>query len=231
MTPPPPTAPAPPRRIQRNLLAVGEQRLLRWLCPRLPAWMTPDFLTALAFLAAVAIGAGYLLSNRNPAWLALSVASYFIHWFGDSLDGTIARYRKVERPRYGYFIDHSSDGLATLLILGGLGASPYLRVDVALFAVVAYLLMSVHTFLLAKVSDRFQLSHLGGGPTELRIILIVLTILMGWLGPDAGRIAGLNAFDMVFLGLAIMLVVLFVVQTMREGRTLAAADRASHTIR
>lgn len=227
MTPPP----APPQRIQRNLLARGEQRLLQWLCPRLPAWLSPDILTALALVAAFGIGAGYVLSNWNPAWLALSVVGYFVHWFGDSLDGTIARYRQVERPRYGYFIDHSSDGLATLLILGGLGASPYLRVDVSLFAVVAYLLMSVHTFLLAKVSDRFQLSHLGGGPTELRIILIVLTIIMGWLGPDVGRIAGLNAFDVLFAGLAMVLVLLFIVQTLREGRTLAAADRAAQRTR
>ncbi len=229
MTPSPP--PAPPKRIQDNILARSEQRLLQWLCPRLPAWLTPDVLTALALIAALAIGVGYALSNQDPAWLALSVAGYFVHWFGDSLDGTIARYRRIERPRYGYFIDHSCDGLATLLILGGLGASPYLRVDIALFAVVAYLLMSVHTFLLAKVSGDFHLSHLGAGPTELRIILIVLTIAMGWLGPDAGRIAGFNAFDIVFGALATVLVVLFIVQTLREGRTLAAADRASQTIR
>lgn len=231
MTPPPTLSPAPPRRIQRNILANGEHRLLQWLCPRLPARLTPDWLTAMALVAAIAVGAGYALSNWHPAWLALAVAGYFVHWFGDSLDGTIARYRKVERPRYGYFIDHSSDGLATLLILGGLGASPYLRIDVALFAVVAYLLMSVHTFLLAKVSGNFQLSHLGAGPTELRIILIALTIAMGWLGPNVGRVGHMNAFDIVFTGLAIVLVVLFIVQTMREGRTLAAADHADQSIR
>ena len=193
--------------------------------------MTPDLLTALALIAALVIGIGYALSNRDPAWLALSVAGYFVHWFGDSLDGTIARFRRIERPRYGYFIDHSCDGLATLLILGGFGVSPYLRVDIALFAVVAYLLMSVHTFLLAKVSDAFQLSHLGAGPTELRILLIGLTLAMGLLGPDVGRVAGFNAFDIVFGALATVLVVLFIVQTLREGRTLAAADRSSHTIR
>ena len=193
--------------------------------------MTPDLLTALALIAALVIGIGYALSNRDPAWLALSVAGYFVHWFGDSLDGTIARFRRIERPRYGYFIDHSCDGLATLLILGGFGVSPYLRVDIALFAVVAYLLMSVHTFLLAKVSDAFQLSHLGAGPTELRILLIALTLAMGLLGPDVGRVAGFNAFDIVFGALATVLVVLFVVQTLRAGATLAAADRASQTIR
>ncbi len=227
MTPPP----APPTRIQHNILARSEQRLLQWLCPRLPQWITPDVLTALALIAALAIGTGYALSNRDPAWLALAVGGYFVHWFGDSLDGTIARYRRIERPRYGYFIDHSCDGLATLLILGGIGASPYLRVDVALFAVVAYLLMSVHTFLLAKVSGKFQLSHLGAGPTELRILLIALTIAMGWLGPDVGRIAGLNAFDILFTALAAVLIVLFMVQTLRAGRMLAATDRGDHTIR
>jgi archaetidylinositol phosphate synthase len=220
------TAPLqPPRRIQRNVLAEGEKRLLAWICPRLPAWVTPDKLTGLALVAAIAIGAGYALSNLHPAWLLLSIASYFVHWFGDSLDGTIARYRHIERPRFGYFIDHSSDGLASLLILGGIGMSPYLRVDVAMFAVVAYLLIAVHTFLLAKVSGDFPLSHLGAGPTELRIILIALTVAMGWLGPDVARIAGFNVFDMLFGGLAVVLLAIFVVQTLRVGKTLAAADR------
>lgn len=223
--------PAPPRRIQENILARSEQRLLRWLCPRLPLWLTPDKLTALAMIAAVAIGAGYALSNRDPAWLALSIAGYFVHWFGDSLDGTIARFRRIERPRYGYFIDHSCDGLATLLILGGIGASPYLRLDIALLAAVAYLLMSVHTFLLAKVAGEFPLSHLGAGPTEVRIVLIVITIAMGWLGPDLWRAGRLNGFDIMFAGVAGLLVGLFVIQTFRAGRRLAALDRGDQPIR
>jgi phosphatidylglycerophosphate synthase len=227
MTPSP--HPALPNRIQRNVLARGERRLLQWLCPRLPAWLTPDRLTGLALIAAFVIGAAYALSNQNPVWLSLAVAGYFVHWFGDSLDGTIARYRRIERPRFGYFIDHSCDGLATLLIVGGIGASPYLRVDIALFVVVAYLLLSVHTFLLAKVAGNFQLSHLGAGPTELRIVLVALTIAMGWLGPDVGRVAGFNAFDILFGVVGAVLVVIFVAQTIREGRALAAADR--HTIR
>lgn len=215
----------PTRRIQRNVLAEGERRLITWICPRLPLFFTPDKLTLLAIVAAVAIGLGYAMSNFSPAWLVLSVAGYFVHWFGDSLDGSIARYRKIERPRFGYFIDHSSDGIAVLIMLGGIGASPYLRVDVALFAVAAYLLLAVHTFLLAKVAGEFPLSHLGGGPTELRIVLIVLTIAMGWLGPDVGRIAGFNAFDIFFGAVSIVLLGIFVVQTVRVGRVLAAADR------
>lgn len=214
-----------PRRIQRNVLAESEKRLLAWICPRLPAWVTPDKLTVLALIAAVAIGAGYALSNFHAGWLALAVVGYFVHWFGDSLDGSIARYRKIERPRFGYFIDHSADGFASLLILGGIGLSPYLRVDIAMFAVVAYLLLAVHTFLLAKVAGEFPLSHMGAGPTELRIILVVLTITMGVLGPDVGRVGGFGAFDILFGGLALVLVGIFVVQTLKVGRTLADSDR------
>jgi len=227
MTPPP----APPRRIQDNVLARSEKRLLQWLCPRLPTWLTPDRLTGLAMIAALAIGAGYVLSNRHPAWLALSVGGYFVHWFGDSLDGTIARFRRIERPRYGYFIDHSCDGLATLLIVGGIGASPYLRLDIALFVVVGYLLMSVHTFLLAKVAGEFQLSHLGAGPTELRILLVSLTIAMAVAGHHTRLWFGLGAFDWIFGVGATILVLLFIVQTLREARKLAAIDRGNQTIR
>lgn len=213
------------QRIQRNVLARSEQRLLAWLCPRLPASLTPDRLTALAMLSAFVTGAGYLLSNLDPAWLWLAAIGYPLHWFGDSLDGTIARYRRVERPRYGYFIDHSCDGLALLVILGGLGASPYMRVDVAMFGVAAYLLLATHTFLLAKVAGDFPLSHMGAGPTEGRLILIALTAAMGWLGPDAGRIGGFNAFDMIFVAAGGLLVGAFVVETLRKGRALAQAER------
>lgn len=217
----------PVQRIQRSLLARSEQRLLAWLCPRLPAWMTPDFLTALAMLSAFVIGAGYVLSNWHPSWLAISVAGYFVHWFGDSLDGTIARYRRCERPRFGYFIDHSCDGLATLVIIAGVGLSPYLQVEIALVVVAGYLLMALHTFLLAKVAGEFPLAQMGAGPTELRVILVVLTVLMAILGPEAGRIAGLNGFDIFFGAAAVILIATFVVQTLRVGRRLAAADRAA----
>lgn len=215
------------QRIQRNVLAKSEQRLLAWLCRRLPASLTPDRLTALAMVAAFATGAGYALSNLHPAWLILAVVGYPLHWFGDSLDGTIARFRGIERPRYGYFIDHSCDGLATLVILGGLGTSPYLRTDIALFVTAGYLLMAVHTFLLAKVQGEFPLSQMGAGPTELRLILIALTIAMGVLGPDAGRVGGFNGFDVLFAAVGVILVATFVVQTLLTGKRLARADNAA----
>lgn len=211
-------------RIQQNLLARAERRLLNWLCARLPRWVTPDMLTSLALVAAAVIGASYALSNASPYWLWVAVAGYFVHWFGDSLDGSLARFRRIERPRYGYFIDHSCDGLAVLMILGGMGASPYVRVDIGLFALTSYLLLAVNTFLIAKVMGDFHLSHLGGGPTELRLVLIALTVTMFAVGPNANALPGLSGFDLFVGGFSTILLAVFLSQTWRTGRKLAAQD-------
>jgi len=211
-------------RIQHNVLSRAERRLLDWLCARLPRWVTPDKLTSFALASAIVIFLAYALSNVDPNWLWLAVAGYIGHWFGDSLDGSIARFRHIERPRYGYFIDHSCDGVAILLILGGMGASPYVRVDVALFALAAYLLLSVHTFLIAKVVGDFPLSHLGAGPTELRLLLIALTITMYAAGPDAGVLPGLSGFDLFVGAFSAILLAIFLVQTWRTGRMLSDRD-------
>lgn len=211
-------------RIQQNLLSRSERRLLDWLCRKLPGWVTPDMLTLLALVSAIVIFAAYAMSNVDPAWLWLAVAGYFTHWFGDSLDGSLARYRRIERPRYGYFIDHSCDGLAILLILGGIGTSPYVRVDVALFALTAYLLLAVHTFLIAKVIGDFPLSHLGAGPTELRLLLIAMTVAMYVLGPQQRVLPGVSGFDLLGMITATILLGIFIVETWRTGRKLSAGD-------
>ena len=211
-------------RIQQTVLSRAERHLLNWLCARLPRWVTPDRLTSLALVAAAAIFVGYALSNQSREWLWLAVAGYLVHWFGDSLDGSLARFRRIERPRYGYFIDHSCDGLAILLILGGLGASPYVRVDVGLFALTTYLLLAVNTFLIAKVMGDFPLSHLGAGPTELRLVLIALTVTMFAAGPDANVLPGFSGFDLFVGGFAAILLAIFLTQTWRSGRLRSAHD-------
>jgi archaetidylinositol phosphate synthase len=211
-------------RIQQTVLSRAERRLLNWLCARLPRWITPDMLTSLALVAAAVIFFAYAMSNESRYWLWLAVGGYFVHWFGDSLDGSIARFRRIERPRYGYFIDHSCDGLAVLLILGGMGASPYVRVDIALFALTSYLLLAVNTFLIAKVMGDFPLSHLGGGPTELRLLLITVTIAMFVAGPDANVLPGFSGFDLFVGGFSTILLAVFLAQTWRTGRLLAAQD-------
>ena len=208
-----PPAAGAPVRIQQNFLARHERRLLNWICPRLPAWVTPDQLTTLGFLGAVIVAAGYMLSWIDDEWLGLCLAGYIVNWFGDSLDGSLARWRRIERPRYGYFVDHSIDAVGTLLMVGAIGASPYMRLDVALMAVIGYFLLSIHTFLAAKVVGEFRLSYMAGGPTELRLMLMAMTVTMAMVGP--GDIGGTNfsPFDLFALVVASILVTIFVVQS------------------
>lgn len=207
--------PTPLNRIQENLLAVQERRLLTWLCGRLPAWVTPDQLTMLALVAAVAVFAGYAASAFDRDWLWLSVAGYVVHWFGDSLDGSLARFRSIERPRYGYFIDHSADVLGSLFIVGGLGVSPFVRLDVSLIALAGYYLLAIHTFLAARVIGEFKLTYIAAGPTELRLILIGLTVAMYAFGHSVPRFIGLGLFDLLVGGVGLLLIALFVIQTWR----------------
>ncbi|MET0238868.1 MAG: CDP-alcohol phosphatidyltransferase family protein [Sphingobium sp.] len=212
--------PSPVDRIQHNILAVAERRLLTWLCARLPESITPDILTSIGFFGAVVISAGYVLSSWHIDWLWLSIAGYGIHWFGDSLDGSVARFRSIERPRFGYFIDHSTDALANLIALAGLGFSPFIRMDVALFGLIGYLLLSIHAFLAARVVGQMRLSYLAGGPTELRLILIAMTLIMLFQGRIPSFLRGVSAYDFFIGGLGVLMTVIFVRQTVVTSREL-----------
>ncbi|AQA00470.1 CDP-alcohol phosphatidyltransferase [Sphingopyxis sp. QXT-31] len=212
---------APPVRIQQNILARGERRVLNWICARLPQWVTPDQLTTLGFLGAVMVAMGYMLSWLNPGWLLLSIAGYVVNWFGDSLDGSLARWRRIERPSYGYFVDHSVDGLATLLMVGSIGLSPYMRFDVALLGVIGYLLLSIHSFLAAKVVGEFRLSYMAGGPTELRLMLIAMTALMPVIGGADINGTNFSPFDLFGMVVSSVLITLFVTQSFALARKLA----------
>jgi archaetidylinositol phosphate synthase len=216
-----------PPRIQQSILAANERRLLNWLCPRLPLWVTPDILTAFGFVGALMVGAAYVLSAENLAWLWLAQAGYLINWFGDSLDGSVARWRGIERPRYGYFLDHSVDAVATLAMLAGLGMGPFMELEIALIALVAYLMLSIHTYLCAQVIDTFKLTYLAGGPTELRLMLMAMTGAMFFVGPEKLYGTGLSAFDMFALLVSAILLAIFAFQTATTARLLATAERKS----
>ncbi|WP_037449824.1 CDP-alcohol phosphatidyltransferase family protein [Sphingobium chlorophenolicum] len=216
-------------RIQQNWLAANERQLLNWLCHRMPRWVTPDRLTAIGMVGAIMIFTGYVASNIASSWLLLAIAGYAVQWFGDSMDGSLARYRRIERPSYGYFIDHSCDGLATLLILAGIGLSPFVTMDVAMVALAGYLLLSIHAFLSARVLGELKLSYLSAGPTELRLMLIGLTVMMMVLGTAPGLFGRLSGFD-IFVGTAgSILIVLFIGQTLVTGRRLALVEAERRT--
>jgi len=215
------SAQKPIMRIQQNVLAVQERRLLNWLCRRLPTWVMPDHLTLLALIGAIVVFAGYAASTFNANWLWASVGGYLIQWFGDSLDGSLARYRAIERPRYGYFVDHSADALGVMFIVGGIGASPYVRFDVSLIALAGYYLLAIHAFLSGRVIDELKLSYVGAGPTELRIILIGLTVAMYVLGPSTSGNSFFNGFDLFVAAVGLILITLFVAQTLAMARRLS----------
>lgn len=213
-------------RIQTNFVAKTERMALDWLCVRMPLWMKPDHLTSIGAFGAVMIFAGYALSVSRPGFLWLVIAGFVVHWFGDSLDGSLARSRKIERPRYGYFLDHSVDAICNLLIMVGLGLSAFVRMDVALFTLVGYFMLSMYVFLFKQVSGTFQLSFLAMGPTELRIALIIMALGMYFLGNVTVALGAqtFSIYDGLLLFAGSVFVVVFCVQVFFAARDLAIQE-------
>jgi phosphatidylglycerophosphate synthase len=206
------------------LLARPETRVLEWIAGRLPRWVMPDHLTALGVLAAVGIAAAYALSNQDPVWLWAASGLLVVHWFGDSLDGTLARVRKSERPRYGYYLDHLVDAIATALIGIGLGLSPYMLLATGLVVVIAYLVLSINTYLETHALGRFSLGYGRLGPTEARVGLIVVNTVLA-LGV-APVVAGMSVLDVALLGVAGLMIAGLVVRALRNLRELARLEPA-----
>jgi archaetidylinositol phosphate synthase len=204
------------------LLARPEGRVLEWIARRLPRWVMPDHLTALGVIAAIGIAAAYALSNRDPAWLWAASGLLVVHWLGDSLDGTLARVRRIERPRYGYYLDHLVDAIATALIGIGLGLSPYMLLATGMVVVIAYLVLSINTYLETKVFGVFSLGYGRLGPTEARVALIVVnTVLALGLAPV---VAGLGLVDVAVLGAAAVMVAALAARAFRNLRELARVE-------
>jgi phosphatidylglycerophosphate synthase len=187
------------RRWTKSPLAEPEKRVLVWIAARTPRWLVPDHLSVLGLLSAVWIGVAYGLSVRNPAWLWGASLGLALHWLGDSLDGTLARVRHIERPRYGFYVDHLGDAVATVAIGLGLGLSPFMLLAVGLTIVIGYLLLSINVYLETLVVDQFRLGYGILGPTEVRIMLILLNTLALVLGPIPFHAFGVDAtaFDVV----------------------------------
>jgi phosphatidylglycerophosphate synthase len=161
-----------------SLTAAAEKRLLVWIARRLPSWMNSDHLTLLALAAMALAGAGYALARYDRRALWLVVAALALNWFGDSLDGTLARVRRAERPRYGFYVDHVLDIVGITLLIAGLASSGFMNPVIALALLVAYLLVSGEVFLATAVRHVFRMSFAGFGPTELRIVLAIGTVAL-----------------------------------------------------
>jgi phosphatidylglycerophosphate synthase len=183
-------------RAHHSLLAAAEKRLLVRIAGRLPRAVTSDHLTLLALAAMGLAGAGFALARAYPATLWLVIAALAINWFGDSLDGTLARVRGAERPRYGFYVDHVLDLVGITLLMGGLAVSGFMTPAIALAVLVAYLLVAGEAFLATAVRSVFTMSWAGVGPTELRIVLAVGTLaLVGDPHVDLGTLGRVRLFD------------------------------------
>lgn len=166
------------KRVNDILLGPLERPALHWLAAHLPAWVTPDMMTVTGIGGALVITLGYGLSVFHPAFLWLSTLGFFINWFGDSLDGTLARYRHIERPKFGFYIDHVSDVLTEIIIVLGLGLTPYIRFSVAAMTCIAYIAMSVLVYVRMNVMGEFKISYSKLGPTEIRVLAVLLNTAM-----------------------------------------------------
>ena len=163
------------------LLAAPERRVLRWLAGRLPASWVPNHLTVIGVVGAVGTALGYALTPLGAGWLWLASGMLVVNWFGDSLDGTLARVRQIERPKYGYYIDHMVDAFNTAVIGAGIGLSAYVGLPLALVLVIIYLSLSINIYLESSVFGVFEASYGIFGPTEVRLVMILANTAL-WAG-------------------------------------------------
>lgn len=173
----------PAERVQHSLFTPLEKRILPWIAARLPCWINSDHLTLLGFLSLIGVGGSYWYAHGSRAGLLLANLFLALNWFGDSLDGTLARVRNQQRPRYGFYVDHILDACGSVFVFGGLALSGYMSAGVAAALLVAYLLLSAESFLATYTVGTFQLSFAAFGPTELRVLLVAGNVAL-WLSPN-----------------------------------------------
>jgi archaetidylinositol phosphate synthase len=213
-------------RVHTALTAALEKRALLWMARKMPEAITPDHLTGLALFSQILAGVAYALSSRNARFLWLVNCLLVVNWFGDSLDGTLARFRNRQRPRYGFYVDHMADAFGALALMGGLGCSGYLHWPIAAGMLVCFYALSIESYLATYTTGRFHLSHGLFGPTEIRILLIAGNVLV-FLHPyavvagrhvlslDVGGAAGIVGMTWMLLSTAVrQTVVLYKAETL-----------------
>lgn len=176
-------------RVNQGILAAIEKKTLIWLAQRMPERVNSDHLTTLGFLSLAAVGLSYWYARYSKIGLALAILFFVLNWFGDSLDGTLARVRNRQRPRYGFYLDHVLDSFGSVFVFAGLAVSGYMSERIAVGLLVAYLLLSIEVYLTTHTIGKFHLSFAAFGPTELRLLLIAgnLALLYKPLVPLAGK--------------------------------------------
>jgi phosphatidylglycerophosphate synthase len=194
--------------------------------------VTPDTCTVVGVLGAVLTAVSYILSNLNPGFLWLASLGFVINWIGDSMDGTLARHRKIERPVFGFFVDHMTDAVSQVIIFLGLGLTPYIRFDLACLGLITYLLLSVLVFVRTCSIGEFKISYGKIGPTEIRAIAIIINTIMFFGGKremvlTAGALGRLtySPYDFIVVGITLLLLYFFVINVVQETIRLVKSGR------
>jgi phosphatidylglycerophosphate synthase len=214
-------------RQHTSLLAPAERRLLIWIAGRLPSWINSDHLSALGLASMGAAGLSFWYASVSPmAGFALVVVSLAANWFGDSLDGTLARVRNQQRPRYGYYVDHVIDLAGTALLFGGVAASGFMSPLVAALVVAAFFLVSAEAYLATYARGVFKMAFFGIGPTELRIMLAIGALfIVNRPFVDVFGFTGVRLFDVGGVAGAIGMAATFLVTSAANVRALYEEER------
>jgi len=226
------------KRVNDILLGPIERPALQFFARKMPAWVNSDMLTAFGLFGSILTGFAYAMVGRgdikgNP-WLFIASLGFFINWFGDSLDGTLARYRHHERPNYGYYTDHAIDGITTALIFAGIGLSGIARFEISMIALAGYLLLMIQVFLKTRVTGTFEMTSIKLGPTEVRVMGVILNTVLFFtgIGGDLWTITikdeayGLTIGSIIVFIIAMAFLVYYIYQVIRTATTLAAEDEA-----
>ena len=221
------------RRSQTSVLNAAEKKVLVWLAERQPEWMTSDRLTLLGVVGALVVAVGYILSNVDVRWLWLASFGFFLNWYGDSLDGTLARVRNLQRPVYGFYLDHCVDGVTMTVICVGAGLSKMLLLPVAMAVLSVYLLLSISVYINAHLKGEFKLTFAGLGPTEFRLVMIVVNTLFIYIAPlhdysvsiDLfGNVVSFGVFDYIGVAILLILIVIYVQNFVVDAKGYAKVD-------
>ena len=222
------------QRIQTSIINGVEKRVLAWLAQRQPRWATSDMLTLVGVVGAFLTGLGFYLTHYDINWLWLSSAGLIINWYGDSLDGTLARVRNCQRPVYGYYIDHTVDCINEAFMFVGAGLSPLVDLDLALYVFILYLFMTINVSINAHLKSEFRLTYAKLGPTEFRLIIVIantVLILFPQLVTYTLTLGGraYTTLDLVAIVIIVLLAVIYLVTIIADARHYAAVDPKKKT--
>ena len=220
-------------RIQTSILNPLEKKVLVWLAERMPKWVTSDMLTLVGFFGSIIMATGYALANNDLRWLWLSCFGLLVNWFGDSLDGSLARVRNTQRKTYGFFIDHNVDVINETIMFIGVGCSPLVNMSFAMLALVAYFMLSIYVYIDCHLKGEMRLTYGGLGPTEFRLMLIIVNICfiyIPWLSEWKKPVTlfhndfMIGLFDYIAVAAALLIFVFYLVSFFRDIKYFAKID-------